>query len=100
MIISLTALVESNKDKFQGFVIVCDWDYGTGHLKLIHRDGVSHSMYPITRKNEIWYHTYDPLHKPVPKVKRLNNACHSALSHGRLGCAGNDVMNSAPMNTL
>ena len=50
-IVTPTAVVESNKDKFQGFIIVSDCDNGTGHLKLIHRDGVSHSTYTMAQRN-------------------------------------------------
>jgi len=34
-----------------------DCVHGTGHLKLIHRDGVSYSTYPMTQRNGLWLHT-------------------------------------------
>ena len=42
-----TSVVESNTDKYQGFVIEANCDDGTGNLKLLHRDGVSHATYPM-----------------------------------------------------
>ena len=62
-------------------------------LKLIHRDGVSHETYPMTRSNGLWYHMYIPDNKPLT-VKRLNYVYLSALWYGQLGCAGNNVMDN------
>ena len=91
-IVTPTAVVESNKDKFQGFVIVSNCDHGTRHLKLIHKYGVAHSTYPMAQRNGLWFHTYAPLHRSTPKVRCLNVSCHSALWHGRLGCTDNNAM--------
>ena len=91
-LVSPTAVVTTNLDKYQGFVIKLNCDSGTGNAKLLHRDGVTHSTYPMTRKNDLWFHKYDPTPQPRPTVKRLNNLWQSALWYGRLSCAGNNVM--------
>ena len=93
-LISPTNMVGTNSNKYQGFVILSNCDNGTGHLKLLHRDGVTHCTYPMTRTNDLWYHMYDPPPQPPAVVNRLNDSCKSALWHGRLGCAGNNVMDS------
>ena len=91
-IISPTAVVKNNATLFQGYVIVSDCDNGTGHLKLLHRDGVSHSTFPMHQQNDLWYHRFNSSSKPLATVHRMNDACLSALWHGRFGCAGNSVM--------
>ena len=48
----------------------------------------------MTRTNDLWYHMYDPPPQPPSVVNRLNDSCKSALWHGRLGCAGNNVMDT------
>ena len=93
-LVSPTNMVTSNSEKFQGFAIDTNCDCGTGNLRLLHRDGVSHCTYPLIRKNGLWFHSYDPTPQVLPTVKRLNDSCLSALWHGRLGCAGNNVMDS------
>ena len=55
-LVSPTNMVTSNSDKFQGFAIEADCDSGTGRLKLLHRDGVSHSTYPLICQNGLWFH--------------------------------------------
>ena len=59
-LISPTNIVATNSIKYQGFVIESNCDSGTGHLKLLHRDGVTHCTYPMTCTNNLWYHMYDP----------------------------------------
>ena len=93
MLITPTNVVEANSDKYHSFIIESNCDDGTGTLKLIHRDGKSHATYPMYRSNGLWYHTYKPVTDP-PTVKRLNDSCLSALWHGRLGCAGNNIMDT------
>lgn len=93
-IVTPTVVVEPNKEKFQGSIIVSHYDHGIEHLKLIHRDGVSYSPCSMIQRNGFRFHTNDLLQRPTPKVKNLNDSCHSALLHGRLGCAGNSVTDS------
>ena len=44
-IISPTTMVQQHTEQYQGFTIEANVDNGTGDLKLIHRDGVSHLTY-------------------------------------------------------
>ena len=74
-LISPTNVVSTNSDKYQGFVIKSNCDSGTGHLKLLHRDGVTHCMHPMTRTNDLWFHMYEPSPQP-PIVKRLNDSAN------------------------
>ena len=69
-LIDLTAVVASNLEEFQGFVIELNCYNGAGYLKLLNRNGVMHSTYPMHRHNG------------------------SALWHSRLGCAGKNVMDT------
>ena len=92
-LISPTCIVQSYSEKYQGFVIETNCDDGSVIFKLLHRDGVSHATYPMHKSNGLWFHTYTPVSQP-PTVKRLNDSCLSALWHGRLGCAGNNVMDT------
>ena len=94
ILVSPTNMVTSNSDKLQGFAIEGDCKSGTGRLKLLHRYGVSHYTHPLIRQNGLWCHLYNPTPKRSPTVKRLNDACIIALWHGRLGCAGNNVMDT------
>ena len=91
-IITPTCVVRSNKEKFQGYIIVSDCDNGTGYLKILHRNGFYHSTFPLQKNNVIWFHTYNAREEPTPKVHRMNDACLSALWHGQLRCAGNSIM--------
>ena len=92
--ISPTSVVATNSDKYQGFVIKSNCDSGAGHVKLLHKHGVTHGTYPMTCKNSLWFHTYNPSPHPQPTVKHLNDSCQSAIWHGRLGCARNNVMDT------
>ena len=65
--------------------------HSIGHLKLFHRDGIPHSIYHMICSNGLSFHTYNPLHKPTPKIKLSNNSCHSDLWYWHLGCAGNNI---------
>ena len=93
-LVSPTNMVSSSSDKFQGFTIEENCNSGTGQLKLLHRDGVSHSTYPLIHQNGLRFHSYDPAPQPSPTVNQLNEPCLSAVWHGRLGCAGNNVMDN------
>lgn len=77
-----------------GCVILVDYDNSTGHLKLLHRDGTSHSTFPMNQKNDIWYHTFNSMYKPLATIIRTNDAYLSALWYGRFGCAGISVIDT------
>ena len=74
-----TTVIKSNLDKFQEFIIDSNNENETEHIKLLNRDGVMHSAYPMHRHNSLWIHTYDLLHKPKSMIKHLNNSCFSPL---------------------
>ena len=78
-IISPTAVVKCNSTLYQGYVIVANCDNGKAHIKLLHRDGISHSTFPMHHHNDLWYHTFEPARKSTGKINRMNDACLSAL---------------------
>ena len=51
IIVSPTTIVQEYIKILQSFMIETNVDNGTGVLKLVHRDGVSHLTYPMTLSN-------------------------------------------------
>jgi len=50
-VIKPTNIVEWNKDRYKVFTIESNYEYGTGHLILRNRDGITHGTYPMTWRN-------------------------------------------------
>ena len=82
----------SCKIHYQGYIATLDCDRGIENLKLLHRDGIFHSTFPIHQNNDMWYHTFNFVNEPAAKLNRMNDTCILALWHDRLGCAGNLCM--------
>ena len=96
-LITPTAVTKQHSDIYQGYNISVNIDSCTGTLQFLHRDGISHHTFTMTMVNNIWFHDYT--HTPPCKkttattasISRLNDACYSALWHGRLGCPGESI---------
>ena len=55
-IISPTTVVQQYVKTLQGFHTDANVDNGTGVLKLIHHDGISHITYHMRLENGLWFH--------------------------------------------
>ena len=69
-------------------------------LRLINRNPVMSISYPITLRNGLWFHEYNPSLTSTPKVGRLNDACMSNIWHGRLAHAGEDTIDEIHKHVL
>ena len=74
-----TIMVLHHHTQYEGFDVQANTDNGTCTLTLIDRNPVHSIKYPMTLRNGLWLHEYDPAFAPKPTINRLNNACMSNL---------------------
>lgn len=88
-IVSPTSVVLHYRKQYEGFTIKTNTDNGDGTFTLLDKNPVHSITYPMTLRNGLWFHEYDPEFRSRPTVNLtlINN-----LWHGRWAHAGEGVM--------
>ena len=79
LIVSPTIVVLHHHAQYEGFTIKTNTDNSTGTLTLVNRNHIHSITYPMTLRNGLCFHEYDPVFAPKPAINRLNNTCMSNL---------------------
>ena len=97
-IISPTAIVRQNTDKFIGYQKYMDIDHDNGHILLVAREGSDDVTIPLYQSNDLCYHCHSHYAQQTNDsaegltINRLSDTAKWELWHQRLAHPGNRVM--------